>query len=253
MRPNRGLGVAAERLDLSGRELPPLPRQKIAERQATDCHPLELMYFVAELGKHPTNLAVLAFVEDHLEHSALLVLTSHRNALGVNFALCEPHAPSQAVDEIGGRDARDLHEILLLDTIPRMRQQVCEVTIIGEQNEPFTRSVEPSNGKQPTIIWHEVHHSWPTRGVVVRRHDTHRLVEEKDDTPWIRQSLTVNTDLLGPRIDFCAECRDDLPVDLDAACRHEVFAGSTASEASCREHLLETFEAITAGSWSGPR
>ena len=69
-----GEGILAEGFDLRPGQLPPLPRQEVAEGELSDRDTLELMDLVPEVREHAADFAVLPFVEDHLEDGALLVL-----------------------------------------------------------------------------------------------------------------------------------------------------------------------------------
>jgi len=201
------------------------------------------MNFMAELGQHAPNLAILSLVKNHLEDGAELVLTPDREPLCMHFAFCQPHALPEPLEQFRGWHTRNLHKILLLNAITRMRQKVREVAIIGEQNEPFAHAIEPSHGKQPTVVWHQVDDSWSAGRVEVGRHHTDRLVQEIDDAPRIGQPLTIDANFLGPRINLGAERGDHLTVHLNTATGDEFLTRTSAAKTGSREHLLKPLEA----------
>jgi hypothetical protein len=196
--------------------LPPLPWKKIAKREPADGDALELMHLVTELGKHAADLAILAFVENHLEDGALLVLAAEIHPLGVHFSFGQANALAEPVEQFGARDTGDLHEVFLLDAVAWMGQKVGQVTVVREKDESFTRPIEPSHGEETTIPRNEVDDPGASCRVVIRCDHTNRLVEHVDDAPRIRELLAVDSDFLGARIDLRAERGDDLAVDFDA-------------------------------------
>jgi hypothetical protein len=210
-------GIASERLDFSGRQLPPLPRQKIAKRKPADRDPFELMHLVAEFGQHAPDLTVLAFVENHLEDRALLVLAAEAYPFGVDFAFGQANALPEPIEQLETRHPCDLHEVFFLDAVAGMGQKVCQVTVVRQENQSFARAIEPPHGEETTVTRDEIDHTGASGRVVVRRHHTDGLVEEVDDAPRIRKPLTIDTNFLGARIDLRAKRGDHHAVDLDAA------------------------------------
>ncbi len=75
---------------------------------------------MAERGEHAADLAILALVEHHLEHGALLVLRADRHPLRMHLGLGEANAPPQPIEQFIAGHAGDLHEVLLFDAIPWM-------------------------------------------------------------------------------------------------------------------------------------
>ena len=248
---HRRNGVPPQRLDLAPRELPALPGQQVAERQAADGDPLELMHLVAEAGEHPADLTIAALVEHHLEHGALAPLAPHVDPLRVHLPLGKPHALPQLFQQLFVRHARDLHQVFFLDAIPRVGEQIGELAIVREQDEALARAVEPPDGEEPLLSGHEIDDPRPPRGIVVGRDHPHRLVEHVDEAADPREPLPVDADLLGAGIDTGAERRDHLAVDLDTARRNELLAGPAAAETGRREHFLEPFQRVVGVSPGG--
>jgi hypothetical protein len=54
------------------------------------------------------------------------------------------------------------------------------------------------------------------------------------------QATTVDPDDVGGGVDPRSHRRHDLPVDLDAALRHELLAPTPARDPGLGEHLLQT-------------
>lgn len=239
-----GEGIAPERLDFGGRELAPLARQQIAERKPAHGNAFELVNLVAQLRKHATNLAILAFVENHFQDCALFVLTSERHALGMNFSLGQAYALAESLEQLGRRYARNLHEVFFLDTVARVGEKVRELAVVREQDEAFARTIKTPDGEETTITGHEIDDARPAGRVVVGCHHADWLMEQIHDAPRIGEPLPVDTNLLGARIDLRAERGDDLAIDLHAAGGDKLLAGSTTSQTGCSQHLLEPLEPV---------
>jgi hypothetical protein len=221
-----------------------LTRQEGAECQAANRHSLELMHLVAKLRKHTANLAILSLIENHLQDGALLVMASDRDPLRVDLALRQPDALPKTIEQFRGRHTGNLHEVFLLDAIPGMRQEVGELTVIGEQDEPFAHAIETPHRKQPAVTRHEINHPRPSGRVVIRRHHADRFVKEKDDPLGVWQPLTVHANFLVLRIDLRAEEGHDLAVDLDTTRRHQLLAGPPTPKPCRRENLLKPLDAV---------
>ena len=199
---------------------------------------------MAEPREHPADLTILALVEDHLEHGALLVLRADRDPLGLHLSFGESHALTELVEQFRRWHTGHLHEIFLLHSIPWMGQQVGEIAVVGDQDQPFAHPVEPADGKEPPLSRHEIDHPGPSSGVKVGRDRAHRFVEQVDDPLGIGQPFAIDADLLTPRIDLCPEGRDHATVHFDAAGRDQLLTGPPAAEPRGGQHLLEPLEAI---------
>ena len=242
-----GEGILAEGFDLRPGQLPPLPRQEVAEGELSDRDTLELMDLVPEVREHAADLAVLPFVEDHLEDGALLVLRFHMDMLGPGHPLRQADAAAELVDGVRSGDPRHLNEVFLLDAIPGMGEEIGQLTVVGDEDQPFAHSVEPADGEQPLLARDEIDDARPAVGVEVRGHHADRLGEHVDNALRVGEPLAIDPDLLAEGIDAGAEFRDHLAVDLDPACRDQFFAVPPAAEPGRREHLLKPFKAVIGG------
>jgi hypothetical protein len=242
-----GEGILAEGLDLRPGQQPPLPREEVAERELSNGDPLELMDLVAELREHAADLAILPLVEDHLEDRALLVLGLEVDVLGAGHPLGEADAATEFIERFRGGDPRHLDEVFLLDAIPWVGEEIGKFAVVGDEDQPFAHPVEPADGKQPLFPGHEVDDAGPAVRVEVRGHDADRLGEHVDHPLRVGEPLAVDPDLLTERIDAGAELRHHLSVDLDAPGRDQLLAVPPAAEAGCREHLLESLQAVIDG------
>lgn len=246
-----GLGesVLAEALDFRPGQLPPLPRQEVAEGKLSDRDTLELMDLVPELRKHAADLAVFPFIKNHLEDRALLVLRLEVDVLGAGHSLRQTDAAAELVEGFQRGDTRHLDEVFLLNAIPRVGKEIGQFAIVGDEDQPFAHPVEPADGKQPLFPRHEVDDAWPAVGVEVCSHHADRLGEHVDDPLRVGEPLAVDADLLAERIDSGAELRDHISIDLDPPGRDQFLAVPPAAEPGRSEHLLEPLETVIDGDW----
>jgi len=249
-----GLGerILAEGFDLRPGQLPPLPRQEVAEGELSDRDTLELMNLVPEMREHAADLAVLSLVENHLEDGALLVLRLEVDVLGAGHSLRETDAAAELVEGVRSGNSRHLNEVFFLDAIPRVGEEIGQFTVVGDEDQPFAHPVEPADGEQPLLPRDEIDDAGPAVGVEVRGHHADRLGEHVNNALRVGEPLAVDPDLLAKGIDAGAELRDHLAVDLDPAGGDQFLAVPPAAEPGRREHLLKPFKAVIGrnGGWA---
>ena len=90
------------------------------------------MDLVPELREHAANLAVLPFIENHLEDRALLVLRLEVNVLGPGHPLREADAAAELVEGFRSGNARHLDEVFLLDAIPRVGEEIGQFAVVAD-------------------------------------------------------------------------------------------------------------------------
>jgi hypothetical protein len=246
-----GQRIAPQRLHLGCGEPARLPGKKIAECEAADGDPFELMHLVAEAGQHPADFAVLPLVEHHLQHRALLVLGAEEDVLGPGRPLGEADTAAEVIDRFRSRDPGDLHEIALLDPVARMGEEIRQFAVVGDEDQPLAHPVEPTDGEQPLLSRHEIDHARPPCRIEVGRHHADRFVDDINTAAWVGEPFTVNPDFLPHRIDTGAQHGDDDPIHLDATRRDQFLAGPSAADPCGGEHLLEALP-LSLGEWWAP-
>ena len=210
-------GIFAQSVDFRPGQRPALARQEAAEGQRADGDPLELMHFVAEMGKHPADFPIFPFVEHHLQHGTQLVLRLQMHMLGPSHALGQTDAPAEFFQGFRGGHARHLHHVFLLHSIAGMGQQICQFAVVGHEDQALAHAVEPADRKQPLFARYEVDHAWPSGGIEIGGHHAHRLVEHVDHPLGIGEAFPVDANFLPPGIDARTQKRDRLAIDFHAA------------------------------------
>jgi hypothetical protein len=140
----------------------------------------------------------------------------------------------------------DLHLINLLDPVPGMCQAVCQLSVIGDENEPFAGDVEPADAKHAwRVRRHEIGDTVPTRRVAGRRDDADRFIHGEVHKPRLRQAFAVNTDFVPLRIDARTELGNDFSIDFNAAFEYQLLAFAPAGDSRGSEHFLQTIARVT--------
>ena len=126
-------------------ELPHGATGQIAQTQRADRDACEPLHLVPHAGQHPPNLAVATFVEHHLENGRLLPESLDTNLHRLDVALGQVRTFAQLCEDVGRHVAGDLRFVGFLHAMPRMREFVGQLAIVGDQNETFAFDVESAD------------------------------------------------------------------------------------------------------------
>ena len=137
------------------------------------------------------------------------------------------------------RRALDLGEVLLLDAVARVREPVGQLAVVGEQQQPLGVGVEPADREHAGLGRDEVDDGGSAVGVLGRRHDTGRLVQEVVDEVGARATTAPSTSRTSTSaIDARADL-GDLAVHPHPALADQLLAHPPAGHAGGGEHLLQ--------------
>ena len=140
----------------------------------------------------------------------------------------------------------DLDVVDLFHAVPRMREAVGQLAVVGHQDQAFARHVEPADAVGSRGVGRQhVDDPRPAGGIPRRADDALRLVYREVDRLGVWQDFAVDADFLFMRVDADAELGDHLAVDFDAAIEDQLFALASAGNAGGGEHFLQ---AVGAGS-----
>lgn len=210
------------------------------------------MNLVPKLCKHPADLTIFPLVQNHLKHGTELVLGAKINPLGAGLAFGEGDALPEFFEGFRCGNTCDLHEIFLFNAVPRMRQEIREVAIVGHENEPLAHAVESTDRKESLLAGHEVDNPRTAGRIKVCGHNSYRLMEHIDHALWVGKPLAIDADFLSPWIDSSAELGDDLTIDFHPAGCNQFLAAAAAAESGGSKHFLQSLEPIVCCS-TGPR
>jgi hypothetical protein len=193
------------------------------------------------LGQHAADDVLAPLVQGDLHERLLTGLLQHPEPVRDRHPVLQVHARGQPPADILRHRAGDLGEVRLGDLVARVGEPVREFAVVGEEHQAFGVVVEPADVEEPFGAVAEV---IGDRGAaaVVRHGGQHlpRLVERQvHDVLADRNSLAVDADDLGLRVDAGAEPADDLPVDLDPPLADELLAVPPAADACGGKNLLQ--------------
>ncbi len=123
-----------------------------------------------------------------------------------------------------------------------MCQAVCQLTVVGEQQQSLGVGIQPADVEEPLLAANQqVAHGRPTLGIGHRRHHAPGLVQRQmHGSAGRRDAQTVDPDdhLLGVHAD--ALLPHGLAVDGDPAGSDQLFAGAARTDTCGGHDLLET-------------
>ena len=174
-------------------------------------------------------------------------------------ALHEPHARRRgqsvveldAVAQRGERTRRgntfDFGEIRLHHTVARVGEELRELAVVGEHEEPGGVVVETSHREHTGVGRHEIEHGGAALRIAGRRDHTDRLVQQVVDEVVVDDDgHAVELDALVLRVGAAAEPRD-FAVDGDAPRADELLTRAPRAEARRAPAASATVPVRTSG------
>ena len=184
--------------------------------------------------EHAPDLAVPALVEGELEPRG----TEAPHAGGRRRAVLELHARRERANRLVVRLALDVRDVDLLDEVPRMREPMCQVTVVREEQYPGRIAVEPSDGNDTDVAADEIHDRRPPLRISRRGDRPPRLVQQDVAKRLLRDLTAVDThdarraderaELAGGAVDGDAPGLDQL---VGAASRRDAGPGEVGVQA----------------------
>ena len=118
-----------------------LPGGELGHDKAANADPFESLDLVADLGKHPSDLAIVALGEDDTEAS--FRLDRHGLRLGVPFGKLK--AFEQGWDVFGTKSVIESYLVFLLHMKAGMGEPLGKVAVARQENEPGAVVVEAAD------------------------------------------------------------------------------------------------------------
>ncbi|MFO0913547.1 MAG: hypothetical protein U0795_11365 [Pirellulales bacterium] len=124
-----------------------------------------------------------------------------------------------------------------------MSQLMSQGAIIGDQNQPGTRFVEPSNGKDMVVTANQVDHPGSPAGIAIGRQDADRFMDGQIEPTFGSHQFAVDLHFLALRVDPDSQLGHDLPVDFDPSFSDQLFALTAAGDPGRGQYFLQTLAA----------
>ena len=235
---------------LANFEPPPRAGGETSIAQRTDGSAHEAADGVPHLGQHSPPLALAPLAHHDFDEGFTRSPIDEPGAHGARGPIVQLDAVDQTTQRRRGRICIDGNHVGLLDAVPRMGEALGEVSVVGEQEQTLRRTVQPSDGMHSRLGRDERDDGWTPLGIVDRRDDALRFVEEViDEAGAHRQTHTVDFDDRRSGIDLLADLRN-VAVDGDPARSDEGFCVPPGGEPGGGDQLVDPFDG--ASPRSGP-
>jgi hypothetical protein len=195
--------------------------------------------FVSETSQDAADLAVLSFAQRDIDFGATFAHFANGGAV-------DPRDPFSQIDtslkpshgllfDLSGHD----DEVGLGNAMLWMRQTLCKLSIVGQENQSSARGVQSADRKQTGLGWHQIDHARASFGIAVGAQDAGWFVDGIVDGAVPFQGLAIDEDFRFVGIDFDTHLRDDLAVDFHATLGDQFVDLSTRTETGCGKEFID--------------
>ena len=183
--------------------------------------------------EHPLHLVLASFVEHEL-HPARVEQTR----LGrCGPSVVELDALAELRERALFRPTLDNGLVDLLDAVPRMRETVCELAVVRQEERAGRVGIEPADRHDARLARDELHHGAPSVRVARGRDDAGGLVEKQVREPLLRHRRAVDFDVV-VRADERVQLTGPA-VDGDAAGLDQVVGSPTRRDAGAGKERVQ--------------
>ncbi len=205
-----------------GKRTPP-PRRQVAEQKRPQARPAKIHHRVSHLLEHPADHALAPGMYDEFQGGLPTFDSQHPHLNRPGWPLRQHHPPRESPENARGRAAPDPGLVHLLHPVSGVGQAVCQVAVVGYQQEALGVGVQPAHRVQALArLADQVQDRLPAPVIHHRAQGTPRLVEKVVALRLESNRPSVHLHASARRVYFEARARDDLPVNPDAAGADEV-------------------------------
>ena len=127
-----------------------------------------------------------------------------------------------------------------LNAIPRVRQLIRQITVVGDQNQAFTCHVQAPYGKHSLLPGDKINDTGPTRRVKMGRYHTSWFVDQMIRACLVKHGFAVDLQRLSLQIHFGSQQRYHFVVDSYSSGSDQLFTCSATAESGIGKYLLQT-------------
>src|SRR5436305_10768362 len=167
-------GILPEPLDLGSAEAARAPGAQRAEADGSEPNALERGDLVADRGSHPPDLAVSPSAQRDLDDAR----RDAADPRGRGEPVVELDAAPQSGQIGAARPAAKTGPVGAGDAVARMHEEVRELAVVGEEDEPRRVGVEAPRRVEALRRFDELHHRLPPPRLAGGRGDAERLVDD---------------------------------------------------------------------------
>jgi hypothetical protein len=195
---------------------------------------------VTDRFEHLADLPIAPFAHGDPQCGAPLPLAEHHDFRRFGAPPVDGHAARQPLQVVGIRHPGDHDFIDPRHAVARVRQPRREISVVGEQQQPFRVVIEATD--RIDVLRHsreQVHHRGPPLRIRARRHIPARLVQQNVTLALRGADATpVHANVVAVRVGLGAQLTDGRPVDGDPPLEHQLLGGATRRHAGLRQDFL---------------
>jgi len=151
----------------------------------------------------------------------------------------EHHPAQQLRRERGIPRTIERYFVFLFDFVARMRQALCEVAVVGEDEEAFGLGIEPADIEEARKLRRQKIEDGVARvGVGAGGNVAGRFVKDEVKTAFTAHEFVADFDVVALRR-LRAEVDADATVDGDAAFSNELVAMPPRTDPGCGEETIQ--------------
>jgi hypothetical protein len=169
--------VGAQRRDFCACKRTPGAQCQIAQRQITLAHPNQPQHGIPQRARHFTDLALASLAQHNPRPGTFISRLDQIDPGWCSWRTIEPHAGTPLPQRLSIQRAIQQHPILFFYFKAWMGKMVRELAIVGEQNQPFTINIQPSNRKHPRWHIHQIKHFGAPLRIIYRRNKASRFMQ----------------------------------------------------------------------------
>jgi len=215
-----------ERCDLGLRQFPPPTQLQMMVANRTDCHARQVVDGMTDGLEHLSHLPIPSFANRDAKRCAPFLAAGHYVHLRRSGSTTiDRHTAREPIEIVRVRYTEDACFVHTRDAVARMRQPRREVTVVGQEQQPFRIEVQASNwidvfadaaeqiDDRRTLLW-----------IGSCRHVSARLVQE-EITVSFRQldAPTVDANVIARWFGLRTELAHGDAVDRDATLEHQLL------------------------------
>jgi hypothetical protein len=196
---------------------------------------------MADLGKQAPNDVLAAFVKYEFDERPVAELVEDAEAVDLDQPIDQLNAGAEPASKISANRRGNLGQVGLENTEGRVRQPVCQLTVVRKEEQAFGIRVEPAHVEEPhRPVGHEVGYRRPASRILHRADHATGLIEGKVGEPRRRRnSLSVDPDDRVKRVDAETLSGDQPPVDFDASLSDQVLTRPPTAHSRLCQNLLQ--------------
>ena len=201
-------------LNLSRPKKPVLPDSQTLVCNKADSYTAKFHNPMPNCLKHLPDLSVSSLGQRYFEPTVCTFANRHNLAGGQLDAVCQANTRSQAFKLVHIGFRSNLCLIDFRQMIPRNRDDFCELTVVGHEDEPFSIIIESADGVDFALYVNQIRYLDSPLWISDRGNDLSGLIQQNVHLArrgW--NPFPVNFYMIASRVGLGAQLSHDLTID----------------------------------------